>query len=153
MRDDLGPLLNRSGHSIQMESERALWHTFAGGQINHTLKYGIELQSDWKVIADNFRVKIEGDGLTFKRIQSIIDTMVEETFWNEPATWTKILQSLPEYRLSKFQQALPQAYSTEMVSDLKGMLRFLDTFLCCDAVAKAAIMAFPALVLWLPGLM
>ena len=26
-------------------------------------------------------------------------------------------------------------------------------FLACDAVAMAAIMAFPALVLWLPGLM
>ncbi len=36
-RADLRPLL-QGGHSIQIESGRALWWTFAGGQINHTIK-------------------------------------------------------------------------------------------------------------------
>jgi ATP-dependent Lhr-like helicase len=44
-RTDLGSLLSRSERSIKIEPDRAVWWTFAGGQINHTLKYGIQFQS------------------------------------------------------------------------------------------------------------
>ena len=36
-------------------------------------------------------------------------------FWAAPETSQAILARLPEYRLSKFQDALPDAYATEMV--------------------------------------
>ncbi len=117
MRAELGPLLNRSGRAIQMERERALWWTFAGGRINHTFKYGIQLLSDWKDTAGNFRVKIEGDGLMFERLERVIDVMADPAFWKDPATRDAITRSLPEYRLSKFQRALPRAFSAEMVCD------------------------------------
>ncbi len=117
MREDLAPLLNRSGRAIQMEPGRALWWTFAGGRINHTFKYGVQLLSDWKATADNFRVKIEGDGLTFERLERLIGVMADPAFWKDPATRDAIMGALPEYRLSRFQRALPRAFSAEMVCD------------------------------------
>lgn len=130
MREDLGPLLRRTGYSIQMEPERALWWTFAGGQINHTLKYGIELQSDLKVIADNFCLKIEGTGLNFKSIENNINQMGRLEFWKDGKTQERIFQKLPEYRLSKFQLALPDIYALEMIADflldVKWVVKYLN---------------------------
>ena len=42
-RDDLAELLRRPGQAVQLDGSAALWWTFAGGRINHTLKYGFEV--------------------------------------------------------------------------------------------------------------
>ena len=116
-RQDLGPLLRRPGPHIQMGPGQALWWTFAGGRINHALKYGMQLQNGWKVLADNFRLKLEGDGLTFTTLCNAIDSMSTEAFWDDPSNQRRLLAQLPAYRLSKFQRALPECYALEMVSN------------------------------------
>lgn len=65
-RQELNPVLEHSGLNISIDGDRILWWTFAGGQVNHTLKYGIQVQKDWKIVADNFKLKIEGSGVTPK---------------------------------------------------------------------------------------
>lgn len=38
------------------------WWTFAGGRINATLRYALEaLSPGWKIVPDNFMLKIRGD--------------------------------------------------------------------------------------------
>lgn len=127
-RADLRPILQ--GDRIQTEPDRALWWTFAGGQINHTLKYGLQFRHDWKIVTDNFRLKIEGDSVS-STIASAITQMSNDAFWNEPLTKRFICQKLPEYRLSKFQQALPESYYLEMISDylldIPGTVLFLHS--------------------------
>ncbi len=83
--------------------------------MKNTLKYGIELSSDWKVIVDNFRIKNKGRDLTFRKIENLIEDMRKPEFWSNPVTRETILKSLQEYRLSKFQQALPVDCSAEIV--------------------------------------
>jgi ATP-dependent Lhr-like helicase len=41
--------------------------------------------------------------------------MAGEAFWKDEGLWRAILARLPEYRLSKFQRALPAAQATEML--------------------------------------
>ncbi len=129
MRADLGPLLRRPGLSLQLEPGRALWWTFAGGKINHTLRLGLRVHEDWTVAADNFRLKIEGDGVAFSTVEAAIRAMGESAFWQDPDRQIAILKQLPDYRLSKFQRALPARYSVEMVGeyllDIPGARRFL----------------------------
>ena len=48
---------------MQIDGSVARWWTFAGGRVNHTLKYGLEVAEGWKVVADNFQLRIEGDGI------------------------------------------------------------------------------------------
>jgi len=130
-RADLGALVMQPGANLQMESERALWWTFAGGQINHTLKYGLQFHHDWKIAVDNSKLKIEGDSLGFSTLSGAIDRMCHEAFWQNEKTQHFISSQLPEYRLSKFQQALPETYSLEMVSnyllDISRTVKFLQT--------------------------
>lgn len=129
-RASLQPLLAKT--SISHEPDRALWWTFAGGQINHTLKYGLEVGCDWKVVADNFKLKIEGDSLSPGTLGLAIEAISQPGFWTKPETEHFILSQLPDYRLSKFQKALPEVYSLELISnyllDVSGTVRFLEGF-------------------------
>ena len=114
-REDLGPLLRRAARPVQVEAGTAWWWTFAGGRINHTLKYGLEILGGWKAVTDNVSLRIEGDGVTHAAIDAVIAQMSDDAFWEDAAMWRAILARLPEYRLSKFQPALPEAAAVEMV--------------------------------------
>lgn len=129
-RFELRPLITEAQSSIQLETNRALWWTFAGGQINHTLKYGLQVHHDWKIISDNFKLKIEGNSIGYSTLSLAIAQMSNLEFWEASATQYFIWSQLPNYRLSKFQQALPQVYSVEMTSnyllDIFKTVRFLN---------------------------
>jgi len=129
-REDLGELLRRTGAALQLDDAGAHWWTFAGGRINHTLKYALEWIGGWKVIVDNFELRITGDGVTFEAIEEAIGKMSQVGFWELDETRIALLARLPEYRLSKFQSALPDSRAAELVGsyllDAKMAARFLN---------------------------
>lgn len=128
-RDDLGDLLRREGHATQLDGGVARWWTFAGGRINHTLKYGFEVLEGWKVVADNFQLRIEGDGIGHESVRKAIGRMMTEGFWIEPDVRRAVLTRLPGYRLSKFQDCLPETFALEVIErhllDVEGTVRWL----------------------------
>jgi ATP-dependent Lhr-like helicase len=128
-REDLGQILQSSGPSLQEEGSRALWWTFAGGRINHTLKYALEWREGWKVIADNFTLRVEGNGVTGNAVRAAIEAISTPAFWDDERTRAGLLAKVPEYRLSKFQRALPEKFEVEMVGayllDFDGSAAFL----------------------------
>ena len=130
-QEDLATLLQRGGHPIQLDGEVARWWTFAGGRVNYTLKCALESLESWKVVPDNFLVRVQGDGITHKTIRAAIDRMSTPEFWERENTRSAILARIPEYRLSKFQLALPEWAAAEMVGayllDFSGTRSFLRT--------------------------
>jgi ATP-dependent Lhr-like helicase len=128
-RGELGDLLRAQGPSVQLDPDAARWWTFAGGRVNHTLKYGLEWLEGWKVIPDNLLLRIEGDGVTHAAVASAIQTMSAARFWHSEETRAAMLARVPDYRLSKFQLALPAWAAAEMVGryllDFEGAARFL----------------------------
>ncbi len=128
-RDDLGDLLRREGPAIQLDDGVARWWTFAGGHINHTLKYGLEIAEGWKVVVDNFQLRIDGDGITHESVRGVIERMSSAAFWDEPQMRRAIFARLPGYRLSKFQDCLPEKYALEVIEnyllDVAGTIRWL----------------------------
>ncbi len=128
-REDPGELLRRGGLALQLDEGAARWWTFAGGRINHTLKYGFEWLCGWKVIADNFQLRLEGDGITLGTVAETIQKMTSEGFWRADETRYALRARLPEYRLSKFQDALPETMALEVIGawllDFEGTLSFL----------------------------
>jgi hypothetical protein len=128
-RADLGPVLRRPGYAVQLDGNVALWWTFAGGRINHTLKYGLEVSEGWKVVADNFQLRIDGNGVTHESVRRAIGKMASAAFWDAPEMRKAILAKLPGYRLSKFQDALPERFALEMIEnyllDVAGTVRWL----------------------------
>jgi hypothetical protein len=85
-RADLGELLRRPGSAIQVDDDGAHFWTFAGGRINHTVKYALEWIGGWKAVADNFQLRIEGDGVTHTTVDNAIRRMFEPGFWDDPET-------------------------------------------------------------------
>jgi ATP-dependent Lhr-like helicase len=128
-REDLGELLRRTNAAIQIEPGVARWWTFAGGRINHTLKYGFEIKEGWKVVADNFLVRVEGNGIGHETVGAAIGRMTNDDFWTEPAFRKSLLGRLPNYRLSKFQDCLPEEFALETVEtyllDVEGTMAWL----------------------------
>ncbi len=126
-RAELGPSLRDTNFLVQMDGGKAHVWTFAGGRINHTLKYIFALVGGWKVVADNFQLRIEGDSVTPQALFEVVDRMRTNAFWSDRSVWGPIYAGLPEYRLSKFQKALPQEFSEEMVGryllDVEGTRR------------------------------
>ncbi len=61
--------------------------------------------------------------MTHGAIDAVVDRMAGEAFWNDAGAWRAIVARLPEYRLSKFQRALPEAASVELVGDICWMRR------------------------------
>ena len=128
-RADLGDLLRRSGPAVQLDGSVARWWTFAGGRVNHTLKYGLEIAERWKVVVDNFQLRIEGDGVSHLTVGRAIQAMSSPVFWDAPETRRAVLARLPGYRLSKFQDCLPERFALEVIEhyllDVQGTMRWL----------------------------
>jgi ATP-dependent Lhr-like helicase len=129
-RADLGELLRAESRSaLHADGTSVTWWTFAGGRINQTLKYALEWKGGWKVIPDNFSLRVEGPSVTEDAVREQIAAM-GTPFWRAPETQAKLRSLVPEYRLSKFQQVLPDAAQVEMVGryllDFDGTARFLD---------------------------
>jgi ATP-dependent Lhr-like helicase len=93
------------------------------------LKYALGHTTGWKIVADNFRLRFEGDGITHGSVERAIVALSEGAFWDDLSAWQRILETMPVYRLSKFQPALPVQFQREMVGryllDLEGTRRFL----------------------------
>jgi ATP-dependent Lhr-like helicase len=115
-REDLGELLRRRSLAIQADGGSAVWWTFAGGRINTTLKYLFSITKSWRVVADNFVMRIEGDAVTHDSVRAEVDRIVAENVLGDVEVRRRIAALLPQYRLSKFQQALPDAYGVDVVA-------------------------------------
>ena len=129
-RADLGETLRRP-LAVQLDEDGARWWTFAGGRINHTLKYALEWREGWKVVADNFLLKIRGAGIAHASFEAAIREIAGDEFWAAPETASGLLARIPEYRLSKFQDALTEAQALEMLGgyllDPAGTKAFLNS--------------------------
>jgi hypothetical protein len=113
-REALGDTLKRP-LALQGDEGVLRWWTFAGGKVNHTLKHALEWSRDWKVVAENFDLRISGAGASDGAVRAAIQELAGTQFWERPETGRALLGRLPAYRLSKFQDALPEAFAVEMV--------------------------------------
>ena len=115
------PLLAGNATPMVHDEGQTTWWTFAGGRINNTIRYFLKAMGH-DVRADNFRVVHDGEGLS-----DLIDDLRSPSRIDE--LWEEVHRLLPDYRLSKFQPALPDWAVREMLEayllDVSAMCRFL----------------------------
>ena len=124
-------VLDAEHGGIEVADDEIRWWTFAGGRINATLRYALEaVGGDWKVIPDNFLIKVRGDELDISRFREALSRLREIEFWENDALWAGVATSLPNYRLSKFQPLMPPWVEREVVAsyllDVAGAWRWLS---------------------------
>ena len=116
---------------IEFDDGEVRWWTFAGGRINATLRYALEaIGGDWKVIPDNFLIKVRGEDIDERRFREALAKLAEPEFWENQRLWADVAESLPSYRLSKFQPLMPPWVEREVVAgyllDVGGAWRWLS---------------------------
>jgi ATP-dependent helicase Lhr and Lhr-like helicase len=99
---------------------------------NHTtIRYGLRKMLDGaQIIPDNFLLRIRGDDLTLLRFQDAVASLRSLPVWDDEGLWNGIFDSLPGYRLSKFQPLAPAWVEREVVAqyllDVPGAKGWLD---------------------------
>ena len=107
----------RSRDRVEIVDGEIRWWTFAGGRINATLRYALEsLSRGWKVIPDNFAIKVRGEQLTIDAFREALLALADVELWENDTLWTTVAASLPNYRLSKFQPLMPPWVEREVVA-------------------------------------
>ena len=115
---------------MEIDGDEIRWWTFAGGRINSTLRYALlAVGGDWKVIPDNFVIKLRGENLSQRAFFEALERIKAEDLWEDDQLWAEVAESLPNYRLSKFQALMPEWVQREVVStyllDIEGSKRWL----------------------------
>ena len=116
-QEAMQPLFSKRHAGIEVKDGELRWWTFAGGKINATLRYGLEaVGGDWKITTDNFLVKAKGEGITEERFRDALDRLQGPEIWDDDKLWRDVAESLPNYRLTKFQPLMPDWVRQEVVS-------------------------------------
>jgi ATP-dependent Lhr-like helicase len=123
-RGELGVLLRDGADALLVPGELTWW-TFAGGKVNLTLRHALQARSNWEVSSDNLRIRVRGDSVLPGEWRRHLVELSDRATWE--ALLPQIRAGLPEYRLSKFQRALPDWAQREMVErfllDVEGARR------------------------------
>ncbi len=130
-RDSMREVIGSQRRGVEFDDGEIRWWTFAGGRINATLRYALEaVEGDWKVIPDNFMIKIRGENIDRIRFHDAFTELTEPEFWENDRLWAQVAESLPSYRLSKFQPLMPPWVEREVVAgyllDVGGAWRWLS---------------------------
>ncbi len=129
-RDALGRVLTPGHPGVEITDHEIRWWTFAGGRINSTLRYGLgTLLPGVQIVPDNFLLRLRGDDLTYPRFQDAEASLRSPAFWADEGLWNGVFDSLPGYRLSKFQPLMPPWVEREVVAnyllDVRGAVEWL----------------------------
>ena len=81
-----------------------------------------------KITRDKILVRAKGEGITPERFQDVIERLATLEVWDDAKLWKDVAESLPNYRLSKFQDLMPVWVEQEMVAvylhDIAGASRW-----------------------------
>lgn len=116
-RSEVADVLDSDTGGVEFRQDEIRWWTFAGGRINTTLRYAIEaLEGDWNVVPDNFLLQIQSPNISARRFREVLAQLSTPAFWKNDALWTEVADSLPSYRLSKFQPLMPDWVEKEVMA-------------------------------------
>jgi ATP-dependent helicase Lhr and Lhr-like helicase len=129
VRQDIGPFLASADAPISVEGDGIIWHTYAGGQINHTLKFALQHETGWKITVNNEVIKFRDTTINLKRLNQALYTIWKPDYWERSDVIADVLNMMPKYRLSKFQFCLLDRLQKEIISsfllDIPGTIAFL----------------------------
>lgn len=130
-RHSMRGVINSQRGGMEFDDGEVRWWTFAGGRINATLRYALEaVAADWKIIPDNFLIKVRSENIDRRSFYEALAKLAEPEFWEDDRLWASVAESLPNYRLSKFQPLMPSWVKREVVAsyllDVGGAWQWLS---------------------------
>ena len=130
LREDQQPYLSKSFAPIEFDMNGIIWWTWAGGNINNTLRTVLKIELDIDVQASNEYVKAKSDTLTIKDYRAAINRISAPGYWDNLELLRQIYTMVPNYHLSKFQPYLPEELKLKLIAqkvfDFEGTIKFLE---------------------------
>jgi len=129
-RDDLQSFIAGSFAPIEYDDKGIIWWTWAGGNINNTLRAVFMMELDSSVQASNEYIKVKNDNLKPEDYDQTIEKISDSLYWEKPETLSFLYSNVPNYHLSKFQPYLPEELKLQLVADtiydIEGTVSFLN---------------------------
>ena len=131
-REAMDGILEPGVGCMEEGDDEIRWWTFAGGRINSTLRHAIQtVNADWQVVPDNYLIRVRGEGVDERDLRLALRRIRDDGFWENEALWAEVAESLPGYRLSKFQPLMPRWVAREVVGkyllDVAGARQWMAT--------------------------
>jgi len=130
LREDHQSYLSRAFAPIEIDDKGIIWWTWAGGNINNTLRTVLKIELGIDVQASNEYVKAKSGTLTINEYRAVINKMSEPGYWDNLELLREIYTMVPNYHLSKFQPYLPEELKLKLVAekvfDFEGTIEFLE---------------------------
>lgn len=108
-------------------------YTYAGGYVNFTIRFAIMHELKIEVITSNEIIKIKRSAITAEDLSLLLHKFKEMSYWESDGIREKLANQFPNYRISKFQQYLPEKYSKEILGqillDIPATLKYLNEIL------------------------
>lgn len=129
LRQDQQAFLASSFAPIEYDEKGIKWWTWAGGNINNTLRAVLMMELDAVVQARNESITIKHEHLQPEDYDKAIKKILKESYWDDSEIRKALLASVPNYRLSKFQPYLPGPLQWQLIADtvydVEGTKKFL----------------------------
>lgn len=115
---------------MAFDEKSITWWTWAGGNINNTLRTVFLIEFAAEAQASNEYVKVKNGNKILTRMKETITRMSDPSYWENPDLLRNIHAMVPNYHLSKFQPYLPEPLKLKLVADtifdIEGTLGFLE---------------------------
>jgi ATP-dependent Lhr-like helicase len=129
MRDDQQSYLSDEFAPIEHDDKGMIWWTWAGGNINNTIRTVLKIELGIDIQASNEYIKIKSDTLIIQKLREVIKKISEPGYWDNIEVLREIYSMVPNYHLSKFQPYLPEKLKLKLVADkvfdFEGTIEFL----------------------------
>jgi len=130
MRQDRKAFYSSVFAPIAFDEKSITWWTWAGGNINNTLRTVFLIEFAAEAQASNEYVKVKNGNKILTRMKETITRMSDPSYWENPDLLRNIHAMVPNYHLSKFQPYLPEPLKLKLVADtifdIEGTLGFLE---------------------------
>lgn len=121
LRADKRDFLASGFAPIFQDEKGIIWWTYAGGRVNNTLRYAFKVELKTlpatELQATDRYVKILNETLAWSEFCTILARLEEPGYWENPEFLDEIRSMMPDYRLSKFQEYLPDELKRKLVAD------------------------------------
>lgn len=129
IRNDQQAYLSEEFAPIEHDDKGMIWWTWAGGNINNTIRTVLKIELGIDVQASNEYIKIKSDTLIIQKLREVIKKISEPGYWDNLELLREIYAMVPNYHLSKFQPYLPETLKLKLVADkvfdFEGTIEFL----------------------------
>lgn len=129
LRGDKQTFLASSFAPIEHDHKGILWYTNAGGYVNSSLRFALNIELGVGVQATNEFIKIESETLPWNDFTTALEKISSPGYWENPELLKDLVYMMPNYRLSKFQPYLPEPLQLKIVADtildIPAVKRFL----------------------------